>query len=61
MKIIDFLLRYLACLSGFILGEWIISGEDVLDVLSGFNPYIMALLLSIVLSILNYQENKKKD
>lgn len=61
MKIIDFLLRYLACLSGFVLGEWIISDENVLDILSSFNPYTMALLLSIVLSVLNYQENKKKD
>lgn len=58
MKINDFLLRYLACLLGVIIGDWVVLGEGILDSLSSFHPYTMAFALSIVIAVLEKDKSK---
>lgn len=51
MEKFDFLLRYIACLLGVIIGECLILGSDFSKEISSPHVYITALLIAIVLTI----------
>lgn len=65
-KALEFILRYIFCLAGVILGMWVgnlIIGEEVIPItcLAPFEPgFVITFVLAFILSVLYHMSDRKE-
>ncbi|BBI90120.1 hypothetical protein MRS_003 [Staphylococcus phage MR003] len=61
-KALEFILRYIFCLAGVILGMWVgnlIIGEEVIPI-TCLIPFVLAFVLAFILSVLHHMSDRKE-
>lgn len=57
MSIYSFIARYIACLIGVVLADSmfsLFSTENLVEIITSYRPYILALIITIALTIRGY-------